>query len=339
MKTQFLFCLLTILTPLAHSSAIAGPGGERKSGSDFVLPVTFPMLEIKVEHPVDNLKVWEVRDGKKGELIFDSFAWWLRWRDSKDQDAERHRFWRIRLKQAPERIVVHQEGRKNAEGTVLELRLLSPDGKPIQPLPARETKATLKGGRTTSLPTQTHQLNLFEFTFPKEAVAGLKDDESRWPRTRIGLYYIPYPINDPSMVPPGYPVFRMKPEFVSRFDWSIPQANRPVMVSRELYLKVKELNPSHRCVPRLFHPYTGCHLDFYFDHAARQKIVQHYVDTIEKLRQELIHAVTLSEEENGNLVRGLYWTNEPPDWAQKYAGRYEIVGDTPTRPLFPPSCT
>tara|TARA_B100001013_G_scaffold126462_1_gene73674 strand:- start:422 stop:748 length:327 start_codon:yes stop_codon:yes gene_type:complete len=93
MKTQFLFCLLTILTALAHSSAIAGPGGERKSGSDFVLPVTFPMLEIKIEHSVDNLKVWEVRDGKKGNLIFDSFAWWLRWRDSKDQDAECHRFW------------------------------------------------------------------------------------------------------------------------------------------------------------------------------------------------------------------------------------------------------
>lgn len=296
------------------------PATGRKAGSDFVLPVTFSMLEIRVKDPVDNLKVWAVRDGKQGEMLFDSLAWWRQWKESRDPKSPRHRLWRIRLKEAPERVVVYQDGGSDAEGTVLSLRLLTPSLAPIEAVP---TKPVLEGGRVTALPMQTHQLNRFEFAFPREKVAGLKDDESRWPPIRIGLYYIPYPVSDPSMVPPGYPVFTMQPEFVAQYDWSIPQANSPGMVSRELYLKVRKLNPNHRCVPRLFHPYIGCHLDFHFDPAARAKIVQHFVDIIEKLGPELIHAVTLSEEENGNLVQGLYWTDEPPAWAKKYASLYE----------------
>jgi len=38
---------------------------------------------------------------------------------------------------------------------------------------------------------------------------------------------------------------------------------------------------------------------------------------------DFVLPVTLSEEENGNLVRGLYWSDEPPGWAKKYAERYE----------------
>ncbi len=314
-----LLILVSGLLPFARSHAELW----RKPGSDFVLPVTFPMLEIKVERPIDNLKVWEVKDGRKGAMLFDSLAWWRRWDSSKDRDSARHRHWRVRLKKAPERIVVHQDGGRDAEGTILDLRLVTPDGRAIGPEQPKKTKPELPGGRVTGLPMQTHQLNLFEFTFPKEKVAGLKDDESKWLPIRFGLYYIPYAVSDPSMVPPGYPVFRMRPEFVAQYDWSIPQANRPGMASRELYLKVRELNPKHRCVPRLFFPYTGCHLDFHFDAAARKKIVKHFVDSIEQLGRELIHAVTLSEEENGNLVKGLYWTDKPPPWAQKYASQYE----------------
>ncbi|MBI2192792.1 MAG: hypothetical protein HYU36_12495 [Planctomycetes bacterium] len=300
--------------------ACAEPAGGRKPGSDFVLPVTFPMLEIEVEHPIDNLKVWRVDEGKRGRLLFDSLAWWRRWKDSTDPDSPRHRLWRIRLGEAPERIAIYQEGGKDAEGTVKSLRLLTSSGDPIEPIP---TRPHLEGGRVCSLPMQTHPLNHFEFAFPKDVVAHGKDDESRWPPIRIGLYYIPYAVSDPSMVPPGYPVYQVKPEFVAQYDWSIPQANTPGMVTRDLYLKVKALNPEHRCVPRLFYPYTGCHLDFHYDPEARAKIVQHVVDTIEKIGLDLLHAVTLSEEENGNLVRGLYWTDAPPDWAKKYSGRFE----------------
>jgi hypothetical protein len=321
-RTLLLCAALVAAVAVSFAAGVPAPGtaAGRKPGSDFTLPVTFPMLELQVRDPIDNLKVWRVDEGKQGQLLFDSLAFWRRWEDSKDRASPRHRIYRIRLKEAPDRVVVYQDGGHDAEGTLLALRLLTPSGKPIDSIP---TQPVLPGGRVASLPVQTHPANHFEFAFPRDKLIGLRDDERKWPPIRLGLYYIPYAVNDPSMVPPGYPVFTMKPEFVAQYDWSIPQANSPGMVSRDLYLQVKKLNPAHRCVPRLLFPYAGCHLDWHYDPAARQKIAQHFYDTIDKIGLDLLHAVTISEEENGNLLRGLYWTDKPPDWATKYAAQYE----------------
>ena len=145
----------------------------------YALPATFPMLHIVVDEPVANLCVWEAIDGEQGRLIFNSFAYWQRWHNAKDHAARRHRDWLVRLDHAPERILVRQEGEGEVEGTVTALSIVSADGEVIHFDPSKQP--TVDGARATTLPFPSHQLNLFEFAFPKARTAHLRDEEASWP--------------------------------------------------------------------------------------------------------------------------------------------------------------
>ncbi len=282
----------------------------RPRGGDFVLPVTFPTLDLEVAEPVDDLTIRRGGAREAGGPLFESSAWSRRWKESPDPASDRHRRWSIRLDSAPAVITLGIGGGKDNEATVLSLRLVTAEGRELLPLSA-------------SFPLRLRRSETIELFFSTGAIGGLRDDESRGAPVRLGLYFIPYLVSDPTMVPPGYPAFKVPPELVARFDWSMPEANVPGEVKREFYAEVRRLNPGHRLVPRLFHPYPGCHLDFHFDPEARKKIIDHFTTTIDMLGPELIHAVALGEEENGNLLRGFIESDRPPKWVMKWAARYE----------------
>lgn len=137
----------------------------------------------------------------------------------------------------------------------------------------------------------------------------------------VGVYYSPYAISDPGMIPSSAWLWLPKPEQVAPYDFSVLQtaAGFP---SREFCDKVMQLNPKHKlilrlpCVPGAIPKYA--HEPFY-----RDGFMNYYNGVIERAGRKNVYAVSIGEEENGNFTSGLWWRDTPPDWIAQYQQPFE----------------
>ncbi|MHB8993843.1 MAG: hypothetical protein ACYC63_01170 [Armatimonadota bacterium] len=141
------------------------------------------------------------------------------------------------------------------------------------------------------------------------------------PPINVGVYYAPYTISDPSMLPSSAWLWQPKPEQVAPYDFSVIQtsANFP---SREFCDKIKQLNPEHKIILRL--PCErGAIPKYWHETYYREGFLAHYNRVIERAGRNNIYAVSVGEEETGNFMSGLWWTNTPPDWVAMYQQPFE----------------
>jgi len=131
---------------------------------------------------------------------------------------------------------------------------------------------------------------------------------------RMGVYTTPGGDNDAHHVPPGY-TYWPDAAAIARYDFSILQGNVP-----ELTRQVKQINPNHRVILRgwIGGPVV---LEYMYDPAERKRIIDIMRDLIAPTA-DLIHGVTINEEEVMHMFWGWYWGG-PPAWLTKYQDRYE----------------
>jgi hypothetical protein len=55
----------------------------------------------------------------------------------------------------------------------------------------------------------------------------------------------------------------------------------------------------------------------------RRGLIEYYADLINTAGPENVYAVSIGEEENGNLTSGLWWRDTPPDWIDAYRAPFE----------------
>ena len=141
------------------------------------------------------------------------------------------------------------------------------------------------------------------------------------PPISVGIYYAPYTINDPSMLPSRAWLVHPKPAQVAVYDFSVLQTSEGYP-SREFCDEIMRLNPDHKIILRL--PcIMGAIPKYAHEPFYREGFMQYYDSVIERAGPENIYAVTIGEEENGNFMRGLWWTDTPPDWVAMYRQPFE----------------
>lgn len=148
----------------------------------------------------------------------------------------------------------------------------------------------------------------------------LSMDQPRGP-INTGVYYSPYAINDPHMVPSSAWVWFPKPEQVAPYDFSVIQTSS-AMPTREFCDKIMQLNPKHKLILRL--PCVRGAIPMYWhEQFYRDGFMDLYNSVIERAGRKNVYAVSIGEEETGNFMSGLWWTDTPPDWVALYKQPFE----------------
>jgi len=140
-------------------------------------------------------------------------------------------------------------------------------------------------------------------------------------RLNVGVYYAPYAISDPSMLPSDSWLWQPKPEQVAAYDFSVLQTSAD-FPSQEFCDKIKQLNPEHRIILRL--PCVrGCIPLYWHEPLYRDGFMDYYNSVIDRAGRENVYAASIGEEETGNFMGGLWWTDTPPDWVAMYKQPFE----------------
>jgi hypothetical protein len=342
MRHAILAFAALLLVPPTWSSA-SEP--VRKIGSDYVMPVTFPVLEIRLMEPHHQLHAWAVEgDGRPPRLVFDA----AHYATQSPDNATYH----VRLDRVPGTAILAPAGEVTKPAWIDSVAIVTADGKRYTPSgvtalagvecpqDAREAdgKPSLltkgvpvdwqKGGRLDAG---------LSVTFDRRTIPSWQQVEQPGPPIRVGIYWPPYPITDPTHVPvkEAGVIYRPDPKIIAEFDFSVVQGNNCLVDMADLMRQIKRINPEHRLIVRVNQGQWL--LDYFYDaDHAREKMVALFADSIEKRGvPELIHAVAISEEEMGNAFSGIWWTKQPPAWSKKWADKYTRETGRTLHPVAP----
>lgn len=275
------------------------------------------------------LDVWVSDDGQSWREVFNSGAYYQR--HMSDPGPRQQHEYLFLLDSFPRYVRVGTTGYYSGVTWIDGLTILAPDGTEYHPASLRAVNNVLMLEEAEVIDDQgawvfhwvgtdeeTWRVDAVEFTFDyppgiDEQVVPLLNKVPLDP-LRMGVYTTPGGDNDAHHVPPGY-TYWADAEAIAKYDFSILQGNVP-----ELTRQIKQINPNHRIILR---GYIGgpVVLDYVYDPVERGRIVKAMLDLIAPT-PELIHAVTINEEEVMNMFWGWYWS-EPPAWLTKYRDRYE----------------
>ena len=300
------------------------------------LTITTPIARLTGSGPTENghtgyLHVWVSDDGREWEQVFRSTGYGGHY--SGVPGPRQPRRYHILLDKYPRFVRAGSTGYYTGPVYVDAVEIVAPDGTVVAPkraeavnrasnaehaLEADGQQATVSHtvGKTNEGTAQVDAVEL-EYEYPGglgEKVTPLVRRQAELPSLRWGVYTTTGGDGDPHHVPPGW-TYQTNAADLARYDFSILQNNRPDVIR-----KVKQLNPDHRILLRGW-PGGEFVLDYCYDEAAREKCVQNMLGMIEPTA-ELVHGITISEEELANMYKG-WFGGEPPAWLAEHRERYE----------------
>lgn len=272
----------------------------RKPGADYVLPADFPLLRIRATGDCSSLKAFSrAADGKEQPLLDGAL-----YGEAAKSDGEHALY--ARVDTLPREVVLRTA--PGATAGVTGVSLVLPGGREVAP--------------TGGAPGPLGAGDLL-FTFDPNAAGPLP--KRKLPPIRVGVYFAPYAISDPGHLPSTAWGYTPRAEIFAPFDFSVIQtqtAGSGMVPTREFCAKLKEINPAHRIILRLA-PILGAAPKYFFEPFYRRGLLEHYSELIATAGPENVYAVTIGEEENGNLMSGLWWRDTPPDWIEAYRVPFE----------------
>lgn len=331
----------TVATLLCfHLCVVAAWAGElvRKPGSDYRLPIDFPVLEIKVDSAVPNLHAWADDGDGQWHHVFDSRLYGEE-KPAHDPGARIDRtLFKVRLAAFPDRVQISLIGQGAAQVGVDGFVIRTASGVAVAPRDLKPSHDVVNGlnadvldGQLAALPNAAPSAKtVFR---PDSGIVGLRMHTGLAEEHRrvgggepvyVGIYVAPYEIVDPAAVPSTQAGITYKPpaDLIAKFDFSVIQGNNYRVDFSGLMRRIHELNPRHRFIVRVNQ--SVWILRYFYDRDdARAKMVEEFADNIDnRAATELIHAVAISEEEMGNAFGGLYWAKKAPGWVKAFEAEY-----------------
>jgi len=300
------------------------------------LEITMPIARLTGSGPTENghtpyLTLWVSDDGETWEEVFGSSGYGGHYAAVPGPPQPRR--YHALLEKFPRFLRAGSTGYYTGPVYVDGVEIIAPDGTIFAPIRAEAVNrasdvehALAVDGQPATIShsvgetaEETHQVDAvqLEFEYPADVAHRFKPlarPTVELPPLRWGVYTTTGGDSDPYHVPPGW-VYQTDPAALAKYDFSLLQNNNPEVVRR-----VKDLNPDHRVLLRGW-PGGQFVLDYCYDEAAREQCVRNLLRMIEPTA-DLIHGLTIGEEELANMYAGWYGS-EPPDWLLKYRDRYE----------------